>query len=74
MNLSLSKDVQTNLELLNDVILKVGYQYFSAYVGGHWMLSFQCNARFDEECKAHLKMFKLTKDKNELKALTLYEY
>ena len=74
MNLSLSKDVQTNLELLNDVILKVGYQYFSTRVDEHQMLTFPCNAWFDEECKAHLKMFKLTKDKNELKALTLYEY
>ena len=38
------------------------------------MLSFPCNVVFDEECKAHLKMFKLSKDKNESKALTLYEY
>ena len=35
------------------------------------MLTFPCNAWFDEECKAHLKMLnKLTQDKNQ-KALTL---
>ena len=35
MNLSLSKVVKTKWEQLNDVILNVGYQYFSAHVGEH---------------------------------------
>ena len=44
MNLFLSNDVKTNLEQLKDAILKVGYQYFSARVGKHRILSFPCNA------------------------------
>ena len=56
---------------MSHVICKVGYPSFNARVSEHRMLSFQCNALFDEECKAHLKLLKLAKDKNE-KALTLY--
>ena len=32
MNLSLGKDVKTNWKQLKDLILKVGYQYFSACI------------------------------------------
>ena len=67
MNLFLIKGMKTKWELLKDVILKVGYQYFSAQVGGCWMLSFPCNAWFDEECKADLKMLEVEKDKNDKK-------
>ena len=66
-NLYHIKDVKTIWEQLKDVILKVGFQYFHAWCT--WTL----NVWFDEECKAHLKMFKLAKDKNE-KELTLYQY
>ena len=31
------------------------------------MLSFPCNAWFDEECKADLKMLEVEKDKNDKK-------
>ena len=37
------------------------------------MLSFLCNAWFDEECKAHIKMFTLTNNKNE-NVLTFNQY
>ena len=73
MNFSLSKDVKTNWARLKDGILKVGYQYFYRTCRWTWNAnSFQCNAWFDGGCKARLKMYKLTKDKNEI-ALTLYQ-
>ena len=40
MNLSLSKDVKTNWKQLKDLILKVGYQYFSACIDGFICLVF----------------------------------
>ena len=71
MNFYPGKDVKINREQLADVILKLWYQYFCGRVDGHQMHSFPYEAWFDDECKTHLKMFKLAKDKDE-KALTVY--
>ena len=40
---------------MSHVICKVGYPSFNARVSEHRMLSFQCNAWFDEECKTQSK-------------------
>ena len=69
MNLSLNKDGKKNWEQLKDVILKVAYQYFSAYVGGHQMIRFPCYMLV----WWRIQVFKLAKDKKE-KALALYQY
>ena len=58
MHIYFSKDAKTYQEKLKEDNIKVGYQYLSAHVGGQWMRSFPCNA-FVEECKDHLKMFKM---------------
>ena len=74
MNLFLSEAVSASWEQLdNALLIKVGCEYFSSSVAGHQMLSFPCKTSFDKECKAHLKISKLTKSESE-KALALHQY
>ena len=66
---NMSKQIGTNWRMS---FLKVGCPYSNACANGNQMLCFPCNnAWFDEECKAHHKMLKISKNEN---VLTLYCY